>query len=471
MKQKDEQFEEDMRDIVRLYGRDERAAARDRQDEILSVFDSLGGDSKSFRRERARCSRAIIAEMYSPPRVSELARQLPKYECVPGLALDLTVLDSNGEPWDFSLKRMRDKAEKLIAAQQPTLLIGSPMCTAFSAWQHINRTKRPADVCERELIAGRVHLAWCCKLYKAQIARGAFFLHEHPGCATSWREDCVREVLALKGVARVVADQCQLGQETEGGDPIRKPTGFMSNSPCILGHLDRKCNGRRGLCSRPKGGEHQLCNGKVARRAAIFQRELCEAILRGIRDQLKQDRRLRENELGYTDLCGVMIDGDDECRMSRDIPTLDNAESKLGWAPLADEGMPGESKDQHCKRQAPKPKLISAHEDAVLDSILQMGRHDRFVDDLTGLPLPAELCMEARAKELEYFKEKNVWVIRKISESMQRMGRRPITVRWVETNKGDDANPRIRSRLVAREIRTAGEEAIFAPTPNSNRSE
>ena len=294
MKHKDEQLEEDMRDIMRLYGRDERAAARDRQDEILSVIDSLGGDSKSFRRERARCSRAIIAEMYSPPRVSELARQLPKYECVPGLALDLTVLDSNGEPWDFSLKRMRDKAEKLIATQQPTLLIGSPMCTAFSAWQHINRTKRPADVCERELIAGRVHLAWCCKLYKAQIARGAFFLHEHPGCATSWKEDCVREVLALKGVARVVADQCQLGQETEGGDPIRKPTGFMSNSPCILGHLDRRCNGRRGLCSRPKGGEHQLCNGKVARRASIFQRELCEAILRGIRDQLRQVTVARE---------------------------------------------------------------------------------------------------------------------------------------------------------------------------------
>ena len=32
-------------------------------------------------------------------------------------------------------------------------------------------------------------------------------------------------------------------------------------------------------------------------------------------------------------------------------------------------------------------------------------------------------------------------------------------------NKGDDANPKIRSRLVAREIRMKGEEAIFAPTP------
>ena len=45
------------------------------------------------------------------------------------------------------------------------------------------------------------------------------------------------------------------------------------------------------------------------------------------------------------------------------------------------------------------------------------------------------------------------------------MGRSPISVRWVEVNKGDDLNPNIRNRLVAREIHTAGQDAIFAPTP------
>ena len=117
-----------------------------------------------------------------------------------------------------------------------------------------------------------MHLAWCCKLYRNQIKPGAFFLREHPAGATLWSEDCVREVLALNGVARVVADQCQLGQETEAGEPIRKPTGLMSNSPCILGHLHQRCTGRHGLCWRSKGGEHKLCNGKVARRAAIFKK-------------------------------------------------------------------------------------------------------------------------------------------------------------------------------------------------------
>ena len=53
----------------------------------------------------------------------------------------------------------------------------------------------------------------------------------------------------------------------------------------------------------------------------------------------------------------------------------------------------------------------------------------------------------------------------KITDAIKRTGRPPITVRWVEVNKGDDENPDIRSRLAAREIRMSGQEAIFAPTP------
>ena len=40
-----------------------------------------------------------------------------------------------------------------------------------------------------------------------------------------------------------------------------------------------------------------------------------------------------------------------------------------------------------------------------------------------------------------------------------------MTVRWVDVNKRDDPNPNVRSHLVARRIRQAGEEAMFAPTP------
>ena len=164
---------------------------------------------------------------------------------MPGIALDTTIDDDTGQPFHFNLKAQRDKAEALLDAQEPVLLIGSPMCTAFSAFQAINKARRDPAVIERELVAGRVHLAWCCHLYRKQVARGAYFLHEHPGEASSWTEPCVLQVLAMSGVRRIRSDQCQHGQESELANPIKKPTGFKSNAALVVGALDRRCFGRR----------------------------------------------------------------------------------------------------------------------------------------------------------------------------------------------------------------------------------
>lgn len=104
--------------------------------------------------------------------------------------------------------------------------------------------------------------------------------------------------------------------------------------------------------------------------------------------------------------------------------------------------------------------------DASVNAILSMAnKNERFVDDITGQPLPPELCRVAHRSEIGYFKSKGVWELRKIAEAIQRTGKRPISIRWVEVNKADSMNPKIRSRLVAREIRGPGQEACFAPTP------
>ena len=71
----------------------------------------------------------------------------------------------------------------------------------------------------------------------------------------------------------------------------------------------------------------------------------------------------------------------------------------------------------------------------------------------------------ARNKELGYFDGRDVWVLRRIDKCRRATGKAPVTVRWVDVNKGDDFNPNARPRLVARHIRQAGEEAILAPTP------
>ena len=55
--------------------------------------------------------------------------------------------------------------------------------------------------------------------------------------------------------------------------------------------------------------------------------------------------------------------------------------------------------------------------------------------------------------------------MRSIQGALRKTARRPISIRCVEVNNGDYDNPRIRSRLVAREIRRPGQDPCFAPTP------
>ena len=40
-----------------------------------------------------------------------------------------------------------------------------------------------------------------------------------------------------------------------------------------------------------------------------------------------------------------------------------------------------------------------------------------------------------------------------------------IDVRWIDTNKGDTANPNHRSRVVGREFNTYRDDALYAATP------
>ena len=86
-------------------------------------------------------------------------------------------------------------------------------------------------------------------------------------------------------------------------------------------------------------------------------------------------------------------------------------------------------------------------------------------DATTGQVLKGELVQVARKTEMEHFESKGVWTKVPRAEAIKRTGKPPISVKWVDTNKGDDTQHNYRSRLVAREIRRKGEDSIFAPTP------
>ena len=93
-----------------------------------------------------------MSEIYSPPRVTNVAKLRPELGCISGFAFDLTTNDEFGRPREFNNVEQRKPARQMVEMQKPMLLIGCPVCTAFSAWQHINKQKRDPTIVSKEYV-------------------------------------------------------------------------------------------------------------------------------------------------------------------------------------------------------------------------------------------------------------------------------------------------------------------------------
>ena len=373
---------------------------------IEELIAALGGNPGKHRKRIAKKLKAVVSEIYSPPRVTAAAKLLPDYNVLPGMALDLTTSDEEGLPWDFSIPRQRARAKERLQEEKPMFLIGTPMCTAFCRWQKINDLRRTPEEKKKIMDEARLHLRFTMELYHLQLSEGRYFIHEHPAYASSWDEDCTRQIMELAGTQIVLADQCRHGMKDRAtGNPVKKPTKYMSNAPEVLKELGKLCRGGKGVCGN--GRPHQPCSGRTAKEAGIFPLKLCRTILKGMKKQMEHDGRKEHSETGVN------------CLWERELqPTM------------------------------------SVEKDS-----------EEYYDDVTGQPLIKELVLEARAKEMAFFENKKV--LQKVlrGTAWRVTGRRPIGVRWVDVNKGDDVHPEYRSRLVAKHIRYKGTESAFAAMP------
>eukprot|EP00971_Amphidinium_carterae_P079129 1565616-Amphidinium_carterae.1 len=86
-----------------------------------------------------------------------------------------------------------------------------------------------------------------------------------------------------------------------------------------------------------------------------------------------------------------------------------------------------------------------------------------FFDEYMGLPLRRQLVLKARAEELDY---KNMEVFTEVpeTEAWEVTGKAPVDCRWIDCNKGDQNNVKVRNRLVVREIKPKHVESIFTST-------
>lgn len=153
-------------------------------------------------------------EVYSPPRVNRIVVELGK---VPGMSLDLSVVDpEDGMPWDFNNPEKAEKARRIVQDKRAILLIGSPMCTAFSAWHRLDHHRISEDTVREQLEYGIRHIEFALELCRIQIRNGLYFLHEHPHQASSWDLPCVRQLLGREDVYSVVGLYVSIRDDGKG---------------------------------------------------------------------------------------------------------------------------------------------------------------------------------------------------------------------------------------------------------------
>ena len=169
------------------------------------------GDEDKAMRELRKYGRDVqfhVTEVYSPPRVTAMAKRM---NMVPGMALDMTTMDDDGLPWDFNNPDKVEKAKWIIKNKRAMLVIGSPMCAAFSQLQRINFSKMSEADRNTVVEYGKRHLEVCLELYAIQMNQGLYFLHEHPWNAASWQHEGIQQMLNRRGVTKVRGDMCSFG--------------------------------------------------------------------------------------------------------------------------------------------------------------------------------------------------------------------------------------------------------------------
>ena len=118
-----ESEESDLRELFNVVTRDAVSELKEHDQVIMSVINALGGNAGKYKRKRKAAIRAVVSEIYSPPRVTAAAKLMPELKMIPGFALDRTVADSDCRLWDFDNVVMRDRARKRLLSERPMLLV------------------------------------------------------------------------------------------------------------------------------------------------------------------------------------------------------------------------------------------------------------------------------------------------------------------------------------------------------------
>ena len=407
-----------------------------------------------------------LTEVFSPERIAKVARQ---FGLTAGTSMDLTT------GWDFTKDEHRRLAWGRVKEESPYVLVGSPPCTYFSVLQELNKAAhgdKPGwlDKFNAEKAKAIKHIEFCCALYRYQLQQGRHFVHEHPWTARSWALPCVQKLLDHPSVEVTQAHMCRFMMTThvdkKDGEVglVKKPTGFMTSSHCILKQLDRKCT---------EDHVHVPLMGGRAAGAAIYPQMLCEAVCRGIAEQKRYDQKhavVSTGRMSHTQvrnmvghLCSIQERSVKDAQEFMSIATKEGVDRPVGdypenWLDTWHE------QDGGMDERGVRPQMGVTLLKQEMDGLSYKSGYETAWDDVTNAELQPGLVRAARKLEMDYFERLGVY--ERVPRSHQVLtGGIVIGVRWVDVNKGDASDPEYRSRLVGREFAVEKDDALYAATP------
>ena len=135
----------------------------------------------------------------------------------------------------------RNTCIKEILTQRHAFLIGSPMCTALSILQGLNRERKDPIKWDAMWNKGVRHMLFAINPYRIQHDAVRFFLHAHPASASSWIFPEMQPLMNDVGIKKVNAHMCRfkmMSEDDQGKGLTTKPTGFLTNSEYMRQSLE-----------------------------------------------------------------------------------------------------------------------------------------------------------------------------------------------------------------------------------------
>ncbi|CAK0906520.1 unnamed protein product [Prorocentrum cordatum] len=234
-----------------------------------------------------------VHELCPPPRNVALACRLGLR---PGVSADMEAEKPNGGHWDFTKKGDVKEWFDTLEREDPYILIGSPLSTAFADLQGTSRPKRDTEQVLQEQNVAQRHLEVACESYRRQMVRGRYFLHEHPHDDSSWETPGILELLEQEAMKKD-GSLSGLAEATAGPVPTEPDTyeqgrSLLEDSERYWDDVDPAMVRKRDYTAVLKQDGHE--SGKA--NPALFYKKV--------------------------DDCRSLVHGDDFCAMGDDAETL-----------------------------------------------------------------------------------------------------------------------------------------------------